>query len=208
MADMNCLNNEDQLDSILDDESQLDSVLSDEDILESDLGELVEVSHKYTGIDTNDIDITVDNTNYTISAELSDARKEQLDNIPEKTSDLTNDGDGSSPFATQEYVEENGGKIDSISVNGTPQTIDTNKNVDIDVPTALSDLTNDANFVQDANYVHTDNNYTTEEKNKLSGVQNGAQANIIETIKVNNSALTPSNKAVNIDLSAYSLINN
>ena len=207
MADMNCLNNEDQLDSILDDESQLDSVLSDEDILESDLGELVEVSHKYTGIDTNDIDITVDNTNYTISAELSDARKEQLDNIPEKTSDLTNDGDGSSPFATQEYVEENGGKIDSISVNGTPQTIDTNKNVDIDVPTALSDLTNDANFVQDANYVHTDNNYTTEEKNKLSGVQNGAQANIIETIKVNNSALTPSNKAVNIDLSAYSLIN-
>ena len=41
------------------------------------------------------------------------------------------DGDD---YATKEYVEENGGKIDSISVNGTPQTIDQNKNVDITIP--------------------------------------------------------------------------
>ena len=57
--------------------------------------------------------------------------------IPTKTSDLTNDGDGSdsnSPFATQAYVAANGGKIDSISVNGVAQTIDANKNVDITVP--------------------------------------------------------------------------
>lgn len=60
---------------------------------------------------------------------------ERLDAVPTKTSDLTNDGeDGTSPFATEEYVDENGGKIDSISVNGTPQTIDANKNVDITVP--------------------------------------------------------------------------
>ena len=45
-----------------------------------------------------------------------------------------------SPFATQAYVEENGGKIDSISVNGTAQTIDANKNVDITVPTQASDV--------------------------------------------------------------------
>lgn len=55
--------------------------------------------------------------------------------IPTQTSDLTNDGDGQSPFATEAYVAENGGKIDSISVNGTAQTIDANKNVDITVPT-------------------------------------------------------------------------
>ena len=38
-------------------------------------------------------------------------------------------------YATEQYVEDyvdaNGGKIDSISVNGTAQTIDLNKNVDI-----------------------------------------------------------------------------
>lgn len=66
------------------------------------------------------------------------------------------------------------------------------------VPTKTSDLTNDSNFVSDANYVHTDNNYTNQEKTKLAGVSNGAQANVIETVKVNNVALTPSEKSVNI----------
>lgn len=41
-----------------------------------------------------------------------------------------------------DYVDSNGGKIDTIEVNGTPQTI-TNKTVDISVPTKTSDLTND-----------------------------------------------------------------
>lgn len=47
------------------------------------------------------------------------------------------------------------------------------------------------------------NDYTTAEKTKLSGVASGAQVNTIETVKVNGAALTPSSKAVNIDLSAY-----
>ena len=38
---------------------------------------------------------------------------------------------------------------------------------------------------------------------KLQGIAAGAQANIIESVKVNGQALTPVNKAVNIDLSAY-----
>ena len=42
------------------------------------------------------------------------------------------------------------------------------------------------------------NDYTTAEKNKLSGVTSGAQVNVIETIKVNGAALTPTSKAVNI----------
>ena len=42
------------------------------------------------------------------------------------------------------------------------------------------------------------NDYTTAEKNKLSGVASGAQVNVIETVKVNGAALTPTSKAVNI----------
>lgn len=38
-----------------------------------------------------------------------------------------------SGLATEEYVQQNGGKIDSISVNGTTQNIDENKNVNIDL---------------------------------------------------------------------------
>lgn len=60
--------------------------------------------------------------------------------VPETTSDLTNNGDGTSPFATEDYVDQNGGKIDSISVNNTPQTIDANKNVNITVPVQASDV--------------------------------------------------------------------
>ena len=101
---------------------------------------------------------TVNVTVPTTVAELSDASDyAQTSDIPTKTSDLTNDGDGSdnnSPFATEAYVAANGGKIDTIKVNGTTQTI-TNKAVDITVPTKTSDLTNDSGFqdsqdVQDA----------------------------------------------------------
>ena len=35
-----------------------------------------------------------------------------------------------------------------------------------------------ANLVQDASYVHTDNNYTTTEKNKLAGIASGAEVNV------------------------------
>lgn len=58
--------------------------------------------------------------------------------------------------------------IESIKVNGTVITISAGKVVNITVPTKTSDLTNDSNFVSDANYVHTDNNYTTNEKTKLA----------------------------------------
>ena len=37
----------------------------------------------------------------------------------------------------------------------------------VEVPTKTSELQNDSNFVSDANYVHTDNNFTNEEKTKL-----------------------------------------
>ena len=65
--------------------------------------------------------------------------------IPENTSDLTND----SGFITSSAV-----------------------------PTKTSDLTNDSNFVSDASYVHTDNNYTSNEKSKLSGIASGAEVNV------------------------------
>lgn len=48
--------------------------------------------------------------------------------------------------------------------------------------------------------------YTTAEKTKLAGIAEGAQANIIETVKVNGTALTPTSKAVDIDLSNYATV--
>lgn len=87
--------------------------------------------------------------------------------------------------------------IETIKVNGTTKTV-TDKAVNINVPTALSELNNDKNFVSDSNYVHTDNNFTTSLKNKLNGIADGAQVNVIETVKVNGKAITPTEKVVDI----------
>ena len=50
------------------------------------------------------------------------------------------------------------------------------------IPTKLSQLSNDGNFVQDTNYVHTDNNFTTLEKEKLSGLANYDDTAITKSI--------------------------
>lgn len=46
------------------------------------------------------------------------------------------------------------------------------------------------------------NDYTTAEKNKLSGIAAGAQVNVIETVKVNGTTLNPVDKAVDITVPA------
>ena len=56
------------------------------------------------------------------------------------------------------------------------------------IPTKLSQLTNDDNTVKDANYVHTDNNYTTAEKTKLSSIADNAN-NYVHPV-------TPGNKHI------------
>lgn len=97
--------------------------------------------------------------------------------IPSKTSDLTNDShmsismqsdttSSSSPSAGGTFTA-----IDSVTkdtyghvtkVNTKTVTLPTQS-----VPTKTSDLTNDSNFVADASYVHTDNNFTDTYKDQL-----------------------------------------
>lgn len=83
--------------------------------------------------------------------------------VPTKVSDLTNDLD---------FVEES--DLADVAFSGNYNDL-SNKPT---IPTKTSDLTNDSNFVSDASYVHTDNNFTTTEKNKLSGIAAGAEVNV------------------------------
>ena len=83
--------------------------------------------------------------------------------------------------------------IETVKVNNTALT-PTSKAVNIDLSGYVATETGKS---------LSSNDYTTTEKNKLSGIAEGAQVNVIETVKVNNTALTPSSKAVNIDLSGY-----
>ena len=63
----------------------------------------------------------------------------ELKNVPEDLKDFKNDGDGTdgSKYATESYVNENGGKINTLSVNGEQVDIDANKNINITLPTVI-----------------------------------------------------------------------
>lgn len=149
----------------------------------------------YTGDDTatRDIVVSVDPATNIISAAIgasSDlaAALVTLGEVEEKLEDI------------EEGAQVN--VIETVKVNGTALQVN-GKAVDVTVPTKLTDLTNDGNFVKDANYVHTDNNYTTDEKTKLSGIAVGAQVNVIEGVQVDGVDLVvDKNKKVNITTSA------
>lgn len=51
-----------------------------------------------------------------------------------------------------------------------------------DLATIRSGASAGATAVQDASYVHTDNNYTTNEKNKLDGIEDGAEVNDVNSV--------------------------
>lgn len=70
-------------------------------------------------------------------------------------------------------IQKNGATVQTFTANQA-----TNAVANITVPTKTSDLTNDSDFPVDANYVHTDNNYTTADKNKLAGIAAGAEVNV------------------------------
>lgn len=126
---------------------------------------------------------TIESITVNGTAVTPDANKNVALTVPTATSDLTNDGDGQSNFATEAYVATNGGKIDHIQVNGSEQTI-TNKTVNITMPTKVSDLQNDGDgtsgsaFATEA-YVDT----------------NGGK---IDVIKVNGTTQTITNKEVDL----------
>lgn len=116
--------------------------------------------------------------------------------IPTKVSELEND----SNYATEEYVNSHGGKIDKITVNNIEQQI-VNKTVNISVPTKTSDLTNDSDFA-----TTTDLNGKQDSLNEdqLAAVNSGITKSILDNInnKVNNiptktSDLTNDSKFVN-----------
>ena len=72
------------------------------------------------------------------------------------------------------------------------------------IPTKTSDLTNDSNFVSDASYVHTDNNFTTTEKNKLSGIASGAEVNqnAFSNVKVGSTTIAADGETDTLELIA------
>lgn len=63
-------------------------------------------------------------------------------------------------------------------------------------------------IVFDAEYVHTDKNYTNEEKLKLAGISNNAEVNSIESISINEEPIEPDeDKNINISINWNTVAN-
>lgn len=85
-------------------------------------------------------------------------------------------------------AEEN--VIEGIQVDGVDLAVDNEKKVNID-------LSGKVDKVDGSRLM------TNEEGTKLEGIEEGAQVNVIDTVKVNGTALEVTDKAVNIDLSGF-----
>ncbi len=122
----------------------------------------------------------------------SDAYIKNKPSIPTKTSDLTNDSNFVSD-ANYVHTDNNFTTTLKNKLNGIAAGAEVNVQSDWNVtdtasdafiknkpaiPTKTSDLTNDSDFVSDPNYVHTDNNFTNTLKNKLDGIESGAEVNV------------------------------
>ncbi len=93
--------------------------------------------------------------------------------------------------------------IEGVQVNGANVSL-VNKIANVSVPTKYSDLSNDNNTVADPSYVHTDNNYTTAEKSKLSGIAAGAEVNqnAFSNVKVGSTTISADAKTDTLTLAA------
>lgn len=128
-------------------------------------------------------------SDWNVTSSSSDAYIKNKPTIPTKLTDLTNDGnfvqDASYVHTDSNFTSAEKTKLSGIATGAEANVqADWNETTTTDdayiknKPTGLSDFTNDGNFVADASYVHTDNNYTTTEKNKLSGIAAGAEVNV------------------------------
>ena len=108
-------------------------------------------------------------------------------NLVINTSDLTNDGeDGSSPFATQEWVETHGGKIQSVTVNDityAPESGSTNVNLGYYVTESgmesyVESYHDNTKVDKEPGKGLSTNDFTNAYKNKLNGIESGAEVNV------------------------------
>lgn len=163
----------------------LEGIKSNTTLLTPDENKLVEIKAGnnilFTNDSTNDIIINATIPDpVTIDDELSSSSINPVENrvitnaLNDKVDKISGKGLSTEDFTTAEKTKLG--------------TVETNANYYIlpsDVP-------------HDSNYHHTDNNFTNALKTKLDNIASDAQANVIETIQKNGTALSVSNKTVNI----------
>ena len=205
------------LNTKVDELSTLEDLQAGDNVTITKNGSVYRISSQYPGIASktalglvkigDNINVSDDGT---ISATLGTVNYNDLENKPilntnNSTAQTVNSNEEISGTINLHKVSKTGSYSDLLNkpsldfiptsqkgaANGVA-TLDSNKKV------TTSELPSD--LVYDSSYVHTDNNFTTTLKNKLDGIENGAQVNKIEKIQRNGTELTVTNKTVNISV--------
>ena len=127
-------------------------------------------------------------------------------NIPIKLTDLINDGHfvrdqnyiHTDNNLTNSLLDKINSSIQGIKINDTLLSLNNNQEVNIAMPTNLTELINDGYFIQDQYYIHTDNNFT----NTLKNSYNNLVTNVNQTVSSNNKLATMNDIPI-VDLSNY-----
>lgn len=122
--------------------------------------------------------ITIDQANGIISAadqvqaDWDESDPDEKDYIKNKPENLVQDPD-------YVHTDNNFTDADKSKLAGIESGAEVNVNADWNATSGDAEILNKPeNLVQDPNYVHTDNNYTTADKNKLAGIEAGAEVNV------------------------------
>ena len=188
---------------------QICSSMSNVEQLDSRIDNFTEIAVRYEGVDTDSIEIDVDNTNKTISANIVQNQYNSRQEFPSVGSnrilyvDLSDNSIWRYDTVLEDYVQigkvgtavtVGGDFVEDLAFESNPQgqidALDNNK-VDKEEGKGLSS-----------------NDYTDADKSKLDGVETGAEVNVIEQINVNGTPQTVSDKVVNLTITDSSLIGN
>lgn len=139
----------------------------------SELNDKQDVLTPGTGITitNNVISATVDPQ---VQADWAQSDSTAVDYIKNKPQNLVQDADY--VHTDNNFTNADKSKLDNIQA-GAEANVQSNW-TETDTTSDSYIQNKPANLVQDANYVHTDNNFTTSEKTKLAGIQAGAEQNV------------------------------
>lgn len=125
----------------------------------------------------------------------------------EKEISYVNINDGGSGGTSDYNSLENKPSVNGIELIGNKTTEELGLNVDLsnyatkeEIPTKTSELTNDSNFVSDINYIHTDNNFTDEEKSKVDSALQAIPSEYVTETEMGNYAQPKGDYATNLQI--------
>lgn len=139
----------------------------------SELNDKQDVLTPGTGITITNNVISAD-VDPQVQADWTQSDSSEVDYIKNKPQNLVQDANY--VHTDNNFTNADKSKLDNIQA-GAEANVQSNWN-ETDTSADSYIQNKPANLVQDANYVHTDNNFTTSEKTKLAGVQAGAEQNV------------------------------